>query len=217
MKFHVLILVILTCLSACSGYRFKGQSNPFENYGIRTVAVPMFLNQSPFPNMAAPFTKEISLLLAQFPRLEVLGADSGHADAVLVAVINSKDKVSEAMRTTGYKITNSVAPNSLAGRSDFFVPFASEISVSVSFILIKDPSDQDIQLATSELGPALKGNPKILFNETINVVGSFNREIHDEAGGQVNFTQNKGAMERTVKNMALSLSQNFQEMILYAF
>ncbi|MFZ4712432.1 MAG: hypothetical protein ACOYL6_01855 [Bacteriovoracaceae bacterium] len=216
MKKLVTLLAILL-VTACSGYRFKNQSNPFDNYGIRTVAVPLFLNQSPIPNAAAPFTKEITLLLSQYPGLEIVGADTGHADAVLVGIVNSKDKTSETIRTTGYKITNSVAPKALAGRSDFFVPFATEIKLEVNLILIKDPSTKELELLSSELGASIRGNPKILFNETIQIVGNFNREIHDSAGTQVNFTQNKGAQERTVKSMATSLSQSFKEMVLYAF
>jgi hypothetical protein len=216
MKLFLNLISLLLFLN-CSGYRFKNQSNPFDNYGVRTVAIPLFLNQSPVPNAAAPFTKEITLLLSQYPGLEIVGADAGHADAVLIGIVNSKDKLSETVRTTGYKITNSVAPKALSGRSDFFVPFSTEIKLEVNFILIKDPSTKEIDLASSELGPSLKGNPKILFNETIPISGNFNREIHDEAGSQVNFTQNKGAQERTVRNMAQALAQNFKEMVLYAF
>lgn len=214
---HLLWLILLSALVSCSGYRFKSSTNPFENYGVRKIAIPIFLNQSPVPNTAAPFTKEITLLLSQYPGLEIVGADTGHADAVLVGVIDSKDKLSETVKTNGYKITNSVAPKSLAGRSDFFVPFSTSVNLSVRLILIKDPAKEDVQLAQSELADQLRNNPKILFNEILPASGSFNREIYDEAGGQANFSQNKGAYDRTIKTMATNLSNNFKEMILYAF
>lgn len=204
-------------LTACRGYHFRTQSNPFENYAVRTVAIPMFLNQSPIPNTSAPFTKEISLLLAQYPGLKIVNADTGHADAVLVGIINSKDKLSETVKANGYKVTNSVAPKSLNGRSDFFVPFSTSVGLELRLILIKDPSSEEIKLLTSDLGTQLRGNPKILFNELLAVGGSFNREIFDEAGGQVNFTQSKGAFDRTVKSMAQGAAGNFRDMVLNAF
>lgn len=215
MRFCLIFILIL--ISSCSGYRFKNSNNPFENYGVRKIAIPMFLNQSPIPNVSAPFTKEITLLLSQYPGIEIVGADSDHADAVLVGLIDSKDKLSETVKTNGYKVTNSVAPKSLAGRSDFFVPFSTSLNLQVRLILIKDPKKEEIDVAQSELAGQLQNNPKILFNETFPVSGSFNREIYDESGGQVNFTQNKGAMDRTVKTMATNFSNTFKEMILYAF
>ena len=51
-------IVLLLLFSACRGYHFRNQTNPFENYAVRTVAIPMFLNQTPVPNTSAPFTKE---------------------------------------------------------------------------------------------------------------------------------------------------------------
>lgn len=210
-------LLLFCLLSACRGYHFRNQTNPFENYAVRTVAIPMFLNQSPVPNTSAPFTKEISLLLSQYPGLKVVNADTGHADAVLVGIIDAKEKFSETVKPNGYKITNSVAPKSLNGRSDFFIPFTTSIALELRLILIKDPSSEDIKLLTSDLGQQIRGNPKIIFNELLGVGGGFNREIFDEAGGKVNFTQSKGAFDRTIKSMAQNAASNFKDMVLNAF
>ncbi len=141
MRFFLFFILILQ--AACSGYRFKKQTNPFENFGVKTIAIPLFLNQSSLPNTSAIFTQEISLLLSQYPDLKIV-SDVHQADAVLVGVIDSLDKYSETLKTTGHKITNSVAPKSLAGRSDFFVPFSSEVKLMVNFILIRDPLDREL-------------------------------------------------------------------------
>lgn len=210
-------LILLFLFSACRGYHFRNQTNPFENYAVRTVAIPMFLNQTPVPNTAAPFTKEITLLLSQYPGLKIVNADTGHADAVLVGIIDSKEKLSDVVKSNGYKITNSVAPKSLRGRSDFFVPFSTSIVMELRLILIKDPAPEELKLLTSEMGSQIRGNPKILFNEVLGVSGGFNREIYDQAGGQVNFTQSKGAFDRTIKSMAQNAANNFRDMVLNAF
>lgn len=210
-------LILFCLLLACRGYHFRSQTNPFENYAVRTVAIPMFLNQSSIPNTSAPFTKEISLLLAQYPGLKIVNADTGHADAVLVGIIDSREKFSDTVKSNGYKITNSVAPKSLNGRSDFFVPFSTSVALELRLILIKDPSSEDIKILTTELGSEIRGNPKILFNEVLGVGGGFNREIFDEDGGKVNFSQSKGAFDRTIKSMAENAASNFKDMVLNAF
>lgn len=214
----LVFILVFSLLCSCTGYRFRPLSNPFEQYGIKTVAIPMFLNKSPVPDTAGVFTDEITLLLSRYPGLKIKGANYENADAVLIGVIDSdRDKYTETVKTSGQKTTNSIAPKSLNGRSDFYVPFANALNLKLNLILIKNPSFKEIDLSRTDLGPLLKGNPKIIFNEVVSVNGSFNRDMYDADGGKVNFTQNKGALNRTIKTMANNAANTFKDTVLYAF
>ena len=92
--------LILVLLSSCSGYHFNTNNNPLIGYDIRTVAVPMFINRSVLPQLAAPMTKEIILALNDYSGLKVVSGDSENADAVLIGIIESKDHYNEVVSTT---------------------------------------------------------------------------------------------------------------------
>ncbi len=57
---------------SCSGYRFQSKSNPFAQYGIRSISVPMFYNKSNFADVSGPFTREIYKTLLEFKNRDVL-------------------------------------------------------------------------------------------------------------------------------------------------
>ena len=57
-RFFSILLCMLT-LASCAGYHFNTNNNPLIGYDIRSVAVPMFVNRSVIPELAAPMTKEM--------------------------------------------------------------------------------------------------------------------------------------------------------------
>ncbi len=80
----------MLALASCAGYRFQEKNNPFAQYGVKSISVPMFYNHSLFPNISAPMTKEVYQMLSSFSGLKL---SSGHeeADAVLVGIITSPE------------------------------------------------------------------------------------------------------------------------------
>ena len=89
------ILLILLC-SSCAGYRFQDKENPFKQYGIRSLSIPMFFNQSSHSNISGMFTKEIYKMISEFDNLKVYGGGSS-GDAVLIGIIESSGKIIESI------------------------------------------------------------------------------------------------------------------------
>ena len=94
--------------TSCSGYHFNLNNNPLIGYDIKSIAVPMFVNRSVIPQLAAPMTKEISQALNEYSGLKVISGDSEEADAVLIGVIESKNYYKETVVTTQTAFTSGV-------------------------------------------------------------------------------------------------------------
>src|SRR4051812_41704061 len=95
-----LILIILPLAAGCSGYHFNTNNNPLIGYDIKTVSVPMFINRSVLPQLAAPMTREITLALNDYSGLKIFSGDNQNADAVLIGIIESMDHFNEVVTTT---------------------------------------------------------------------------------------------------------------------
>ncbi|MFN8369170.1 MAG: hypothetical protein U0T83_00940 [Bacteriovoracaceae bacterium] len=88
MKYTLLILTLTLTyiLNSCSGYKFINRSNPLAQYGIHSIAIPMFQNTSNVPNVSGVVTKEIVTLLSQFSELRVYPGEWTDADAIFGAI-----------------------------------------------------------------------------------------------------------------------------------
>lgn len=211
------IIIFLVVLTGCSGYRFKYKQNPFSLYGIDSIAVPMFVNQSTIAQVSGPLTREIVLLLNRYPALKVTAGSKQNVDAVLIGIIKSPNKKAQTVRATKFDLSSRVAETSTQPRSDFFIPTESEIDLSLNLILIKSPSATDLKLIHSALGKnATKVHPKVIFDKEIGIKEDFTREVFD-ISGETNMTQNVGLVTKTVKNMAQQFAINFKELVLDAY
>ncbi|MBP9673795.1 MAG: hypothetical protein KBD63_01760 [Bacteriovoracaceae bacterium] len=211
-------------LTACAGYRIKDKENPFAEYDIQSVSIPYFFNKGVIPNASNAFTSEIIQALSNFPKLNILAGDGKKADAVLLGIITTPQYYTGEMQTvttSGYRPSEEVAPNATQGRIGFFIPQGTLVKATLNLILIKNPTEDEIKLMTSDLGNKIIGHPKIVFNRLIDVSTTFGREIYDTgAGGDetaINMTQNKGNFDRAVKRMAGDAANQFKQTILYAF
>jgi hypothetical protein len=220
-----LIICFLTlgiCFS-CAGYHVNTNNNPLLGYDIRSVAIPMFVNRTNFPDVQALMTKEIVLALNDFSGLKVYGGDNDKADAVLIGVLESKDLHNETFQTTGSSFTKDDAgiKSAIGDRSDFYYPVATSYNFTVRFILIKRPTASEIELLTSELGNSKKLNPKVVLTETLPVSNSFSRVAKDNltgtSGGEVNFVKNKGIFYKSLQDSCQQTAITFKQVVLNAF
>ena len=213
--------LILVLLSSCSGYHFNTNNNPLIGYDIRTVAVPMFINRSVLPQLAAPMTKEIILALNDYSGLKVVSGDSENADAVLIGIIESKDHYNEVVSTTQTLFTDGDVAKSIGDRSSFYYPIQTTYNFSLRFILIKRPSKEELALFTLELGPGVLVHPKIVLEDNINLSGSFSRVVSPTnsatAPGEVNFVKNKGIFDKSLQDTCYQAGQTFKQVVLNAF
>ena len=138
-RFFSILLFTLT-LASCAGYHFNTTNNPLIGYDIRSVAVPMFVNRSVIPELAAPLTREITYALNDYSGIRVYSGDSDKADAVLIGVIESRDHYNDVVKTTQTIFTDNTVKSSIGDRSPFYYPVQSSYEFSLRIILIKRPS-----------------------------------------------------------------------------
>jgi hypothetical protein len=211
-------LIIFFILTGCSGYRFSQHENPLSQFGIYTLSVPMFYNYSNFSEIHTDFTRETYRLLTGFSGLKLASGYSKDADAVLIGIIKSPEKVTESIKASNLRLAQDKAKNAIGGeRQSFYIPGTSDVSLFLHVIVIKHPTEEEIALIKSGIGEQVKSTSKIIFNDLIPLRSQYTREILDNEGVQVVGTQNAGVQRKTLKSLAEQAAVNVRDMILYAF
>lgn len=218
---QICFYLLLFTLTSCAGYRVKRPGNPFSENGIKTISIPMFVNHSVIPNVSSPMTKEISLMLSGYPKLRVFPGENRKADAILLGIITSAKHRKDVIKTKSrVLIQGDLLEDSIGNRNQFYVPTASEITLDVQLVLIKNPSPEEIKILKSSIGSKVRSS-KIVFNEKITVVKEFARDVREtttvDSGGTVNSTKSKASMESGIEGMAESLGTTFKELVLNVF
>jgi len=208
-------LVIVSC-----GYHLRNSENPFYEYRVKTVAVPMFINQTPLPNVAGPLTEKISQVLMGHRGLKIYPGEYGEADAILVGIITSDDHQSQLLRNTGKSFTSDALAETIKPRQEFYVPTTITYNLKLRVILIKRPAPAELELLVSEMGKELRG-PKVIFNQELLLTGSYSQKISEninsDSSGVVNFTKNKAIQEKSIQNLSDVAAEDFKQMVLNVF
>ncbi len=222
--FYYLMMILGTTLMAgCAGYHFNTSNNPLIGYDIKTVAVPMFINRSVIPQLAAPMTKEITLALNDYSGLKVVSGDSENTDAVLIGIIESRDHYNEVVTTSQTLFTDSDKDiqNSIGNRAPFYYPVQSTYNFTLKIILIKRPSKEELEFFSSEMGSKVLIHPKVVLQDSIGLTGNFSRVASPTAtataAGEVNFVKNKGIFEKSLQDTCYQAAQTFKQVVLNAF
>ncbi len=202
-------------LASCAGYQVVDRSNPFRQYEVQTLAVPMFYNETVFPQINVPFYRQFIELLSKYPALTLSTSEHKSRDAVLVGILESPDLRSESSQSVG----QIVVPQSLLGtRRQVAVPSTQQVNFSLRLLLIRNPSQTEIQLLMRDLKKVKFLSPRILFDKNIPLSSAYFNEISfDAQGKQTNFTRAQGAFDRHVESLAIQAAQIFRDEILYAF
>ena len=213
--------LFLTLLLSCSGYRVKNNENPLAIYGIKTLAIPVFVNHSSLSKVSVPLTSEIKALMMSYMDLKVQSEYRNSTDAILLGIVESPKKKSDTVKATGSKFTTGDIEATIGERSEFFIPQRNEVKLNLRLILIKSPSAQDLELAQGKLGKYMDNHPRVIFSENLDVTAAFSREIagnlSPDNGGVVNFSKNKKAMNVAIRSAAKAVALNFKEVVLDAF
>lgn len=211
------LIVLIFILVSCAGYSFKEKTNPFSQFGIRSISVPMFYNHTNFPALSGSFTREIFHTLTDFKDLMIYSGLK-RTDAVLIGIIESPEKKRDSVVTTARKSTESIFGENILGdkREDLLVPTSSELRLNLRLIVIKHPTQQEINFLQRQ---GTKGaiNSKIIFNEVVPLKSSYNHKELKAQGIAVLGSQNRGLRRDTLEAMAEEASNSFKDMILYAF
>jgi hypothetical protein len=213
-------IILLSLFFGCSGYRFSHQENPLKQYGIQSLAVPMFYNFSNIPDVSGEFSRETYKLLTGFSGLKLVSGYSESADAVLIGIIRSEESLTKTLTPLNLRVAKNQAPNSVGDkRQNFYIPGTSILTLTLQVIVIKKPTEEELALLRSGIGEQVISDPKsrIIFNERLPLRGQFAREIFDNAGTSVVATQNAGVQRRTIRTLAETAAVSVRDMILYAF
>lgn len=214
----MLKLLILFVLAGCSGYRLSQQENPLSQYGIQSLAIPVFYNYSNVSEVSTEFTRETYRLLTGFSGLKLINGYSSSADAVLIGIVKSPEKIAETFKPRTPRLAQSKAESSIGSqRQKFYIPATTEADLHLQIIVIKKPTEEDLVLLRSSMGTQVTTNSKIIFNEMIPVRMTYTREVLDDKGTQVVATQNFGVQRKIVKTMAEQAANSVRDLILYAF
>ncbi len=212
----ILSLLSLILLYSCAGYQFRYQNNPFATYGVKSVAIPNFLNKSLIPNASTSMTENISSVLSQNTTLKIYSGNSNKADATLVGIITSTDR-----RNSFYQTTGTTLIKDLPGRRDFYVPNQTTIKLALVIVLIKSPTAVDMKLLNKDFLPFIDQHPKVIFSSTIDLTTNFSRYLDltqgPDGGAVTNSTQNREILNKAVEALAVSAGSTFRETVLNAF
>ena len=217
----MLRILLLFVLTSCAGYRVKTMENPFAQYGIKSISIPMFVNHSVFPQVSSLFTKEIIMSLEGHKDLEVFSGDHfDETDAVLIGVVTSNQYLKKAKSSSSYSFTSGDLRTSIGDRQPFYLPYETELGLTLRLILIKKPTPEEIELLT-KVYPQRFVSPQIIFNEDFSLSYTYRRAINanldNDDAGIVNQTKNKGSMQKALQAMAKNSSSQFKELIINAF
>ena len=219
MKIVILGLLALL-LSSCAGYHFRRHSNPFVWYGVKSITVPMFVNQSILPNVAGPITKEIVMKLNRFPNLDVHVGETGDTDGVLVGIIYSSDELNNVLAPSGSSFTKGTLTDSIGARRNFYLPTTTTINLKLRLVLIKRPSFEELNAVQSNPNTPMR-TAKIIFDKTLDLSHSFTLRAAErttmDSAGVTNFTFNKSLIDKGIRTMAEDVAKTFQEVILDVF
>lgn len=219
--FSFLIFGAILFLTSCSGYHFNTNNNPLIGYDIKSIAVPMFINRSVLPQLAAPLTREISLALNDYSGLKVRSGDDESVDAILIGIVESKDHYNEVVVTTQSLFTEKEIQSSIGNRSPFYYPIQTSYNLNLRLILIKRPTKEELAFFIKDISRGALVHPKVVLEDNITLTGSFSRVASATTGalapGEVNFVKNKGIFEKSLQDTSYQAAQTFKQVVLNAF
>ena len=213
---------ILLLFSSCSGYRLSQQDNPLAQYGIRSLSLPMFFNYSNQTDVSGHFTKETYRLLSTYKGLQLRNGYRPDADAILIGIIKSPEKISFTAQPNNLRVAQNRAGTAIGSqRQNFYIPGTTDISLFLHIILIKKPTEQELMLLKSGIGDQIKASSRIIFNEVIPLRGQYAREVFDNSAisdaVSVTATQNAGLHRKVIRNLSEQAAISVRDLILYAF
>jgi hypothetical protein len=209
------LLIIIFVTSSCAGYRLQDTENPFKQYNIKSISIPMFYNQSTISGATPLFTKEIYRMISGFDNLKI---KSTGADATLIGILMSDETIIETIAPGAPRSVENIVDSSIAERrGEFYIPSTSTVTLSLKIIVIKQPTQEEIKFLRSKASNLEFVSSKIIFSENIPLTNTFTRELYDNESSSVIHTQNRGSLRKSLITMSKSAAETFREMILYAF
>jgi len=212
------IIIVILITSSCAGYKPYINNNPFKNYGIKSISIPIFVNKSVLPAISAKVTRSVVKVLFNYKNLKIYSGENYRADAFLIGIIESNDKINNVFKPGGDKFADGDLKKSIGSRQSFFIPTNSSYSYNVKIYLIKDPSNNIIKLLKSKIPNNVKIKyPKLIFFKEFTATTAFDRQLKEttsvNSAGLVNFTQAQGNFYDSLDQSASSIATQFNNAV----
>ena len=178
----------------------------------------MFYNYSNLSEVHTDFTRETYRLLTGFSGLKLKNGYDEKADAILIGIVKSPEKIAETVRPNNLRLAQERARKAIGNaRQNFYIPGSSDVQLFLQVIVIKKPTEEELTLLRSGIGEQVPVNSKVIFNEILPLRITYTREVLDGEGVHIVGTQNFGVQRKTYKKLAEQAAVNIRDMILYAF
>jgi hypothetical protein len=182
----------------------------------------MFFNYSNQPEVSNDFTRDVYKTLSSFKGLKIKSGYNPNADAVLIGIIKSPDKINLTQSPNNLRAAQQVAGNAIGTkRANFYIPGVTEISMYLQVIVIKKPTEEELILLKSGIGDKVRLSSRIIFNETLALKTQYTREVFDNSSGSdavsITGTQNAGIQRKTLRSLSEQAAISVRDLILYAF
>lgn len=216
LKFLTAYCIIVLCSAGCAGYAFKRQSNPFDQYGIKSISVPNFYNKSQLPRASGILTSQFIEMISQFKGLKVYTGENESADAYLIGIVRSENEKHKAYVADTVQLASQVAPNNIGTREDFLVPSRTRIKAQLELYLIRNSNYSQVQYLLNKT-PVLYESVELVFARTMPIDFRFQRQLLNYEAQAVNQTQSMGSYDQSLRSTAESLAQGFRSEMLLTF
>lgn len=232
MKFLIFLSIFFY---SCSSYNLTRRVNPFKKYGVRSISVPMFYNQTNLSNVTHHFTRHFTHLLYELKDIDVKSSTDKKVDAYLIGILKSPNKLVNTLVADKVVDVASVAPVSVTNElnsttRNALVPSESKMNLTLEVYLIRRTEltkGMVYQIRANNFPNLAEKNDAIILKEIIPISRNFEREIFDkvkdgsnnilEDNSIVNSTQNRGILEKTIAEEAKKAADRFKNIIFYAF
>lgn len=211
--FNILVIILLP---GCSGYSFRKQKNPFEHYGIKSVAIPNFYNRSQLPRASSVFTSTFIDMFSRFKNLSVYTGENENADAYLIGIINSPNERHKTYSQEGVQLASSVAKANIGLREDFLVPSSTKVNATVDFYLIRNSNYEQIKYLINRAEKPFE-NIEVVLARKIPINFTFQRVLLNGESQAVNQTQSMGSYDQSLKSSAQDIADSFRYEVLLTF
>ena len=197
-----ILLLSLMILTACSGYKKVYRVNPFSEYNINSISVPIFVNYSNISGIGPILTQDFIKELAHYRKLTVYSSNK-NSDAVLIGIIDSAEKVSQRSETAIRSYIEGDLKKSIGNRPEFYLPLTTVYKAELKIILLDKKSN------------------KIILDRNFAINGSFTRSLEEtlnvDSPGVTNFTKTKYSFIKSLRESSSRISKEFRNVVLNVF
>ena len=220
MRNAILFLFISLFLSSCAGYKFRNQSNPFTSQGVRSMAIPMFINKTSLSHITPAYTKAVHQVLSSYSDLKVNSGSIENEDAVILGIITSKNDVNKEVRYSNSTLMNTEQQDTIGERNAFYLPTSGVYDLNVQIVVLKRPTKEEIDFFVNYFKFSKSSFPRTIFSKSFTVSGSYT--IENEVGGidssaPVRGTKNRGNLRKSLIDSADSLAESLREVLANAY